>query len=511
MSRLPTPGRDDGTWGTILNDFLDVAHNPDGTLKASGVIASKADDTAVVHNTGNESISGTKTFQASPVVPTPTLGSQAANKSYVDSTVSAGAPDASPTTKGIVQLTGDLGGTATSPTVPGLTGKATDTAVVHKATTETITGAKDFTGGLTANGTNVVVTSDSRLTDQRVPMDGSVTNAKLSLTGGNNDQVLTKDSAQTGGIKWASFTATSPWATVAVWSSVTTYTAGPPASVVTYNGGTYIALATSANVTPGTDSTKWAQLAAPGPAGPAGPTGLTLRGTYNNATTYGINDCVTYNGSAYYASAGTTGVNPGTPGAPNSPWVLFVSIGSQGATGPAGSSYPGPGDQGLIAWDYDPAMIAANAAPPAGVILLAKISISANTTLTNILIYVGTIGASLTVNANYAALYNASGTLLSTTADQSSVWTTLGLKTMALTTPQSVTAGYYYLSVLANGTTIPQFGRASAAAPNAAVNAGVTSANPRQASYGSGLTSMPSTITLTSSLTSNIVSWMAVN
>ncbi|WP_160323701.1 glycosyl hydrolase family 28-related protein [Frankia sp. BMG5.23] len=64
-----------------------------------------------------------KTFSSSPVVPTPTSSTQAANKSYVDSTVSVGAPDASTTTKGLVRLTGDLGGTATSPTVPGLAGK----------------------------------------------------------------------------------------------------------------------------------------------------------------------------------------------------------------------------------------------------------------------------------------------------------------------------------------------------------------------------------------------------
>lgn len=33
MSRLPTPGSDDGTWGDILNDFLKVEHNTNGTLK----------------------------------------------------------------------------------------------------------------------------------------------------------------------------------------------------------------------------------------------------------------------------------------------------------------------------------------------------------------------------------------------------------------------------------------------------------------------------------------------
>lgn len=34
MARLPTPGSDSGTWGTVLNDYLGVAHNTDGSLKS---------------------------------------------------------------------------------------------------------------------------------------------------------------------------------------------------------------------------------------------------------------------------------------------------------------------------------------------------------------------------------------------------------------------------------------------------------------------------------------------
>jgi len=124
MARLPNLGGDDGTWGQVLNDFLSVAHASDGTLKASAVTsAGAASDSAVVHNSGSETVAGTKTFSSSPVVPSPSLGSQAANKTYVDSVVAAGAPDATTSSKGIVQLAGDLGGTATSPTVPGLAGK----------------------------------------------------------------------------------------------------------------------------------------------------------------------------------------------------------------------------------------------------------------------------------------------------------------------------------------------------------------------------------------------------
>ncbi|HSX06697.1 MAG TPA: hypothetical protein VLG92_03190 [Candidatus Saccharimonadia bacterium] len=43
MSRLPTPGSDDNTWGDILNDFLLVSLNADGTLKASAVSTSGAE------------------------------------------------------------------------------------------------------------------------------------------------------------------------------------------------------------------------------------------------------------------------------------------------------------------------------------------------------------------------------------------------------------------------------------------------------------------------------------
>lgn len=39
MARLPTPSGDDGNWGTILNEFLEVAHNADGTgIDASATV-----------------------------------------------------------------------------------------------------------------------------------------------------------------------------------------------------------------------------------------------------------------------------------------------------------------------------------------------------------------------------------------------------------------------------------------------------------------------------------------
>ncbi|HEX6503428.1 MAG TPA: hypothetical protein VF011_09275 [Terriglobales bacterium] len=52
-------------------------------------VAGKANDSAVIHASGNESVSGTKAFMAPPSVPAPVLSSDAANKAYVDAAVSA--------------------------------------------------------------------------------------------------------------------------------------------------------------------------------------------------------------------------------------------------------------------------------------------------------------------------------------------------------------------------------------------------------------------------------------
>jgi hypothetical protein len=38
MTRLPSPGGDEGSWGQILNDFLAVEHNNDGSLRQSASI-----------------------------------------------------------------------------------------------------------------------------------------------------------------------------------------------------------------------------------------------------------------------------------------------------------------------------------------------------------------------------------------------------------------------------------------------------------------------------------------
>lgn len=94
--------------------------NSDATLKASGTIATKANDNAVVDLAGAETVSTTETFSTSAVVPAPTAGDRATAKPYVDMAASGGTPKAISGVKGKPQLARDLSGPASAPTLPAV-------------------------------------------------------------------------------------------------------------------------------------------------------------------------------------------------------------------------------------------------------------------------------------------------------------------------------------------------------------------------------------------------------
>ena len=71
IPRLPEPGADEDEWGDILNQFLEVEHEADGTLKTNGTLGAYAP-------------LASPTFTGSVTVPEPTDDAHATTKGYVD-------------------------------------------------------------------------------------------------------------------------------------------------------------------------------------------------------------------------------------------------------------------------------------------------------------------------------------------------------------------------------------------------------------------------------------------
>ncbi len=228
MSRLPVQGGDENAWGSVLNDFLMQAHNNDGSLKPSGVTAAgaitqddadaryltpgaadakyldqAAGDARYVEGSGVGMPGGVASLDGTGKVPAAQLPA------------AAGIPDATTTTKGAVRLAGDLAGSADSPTVPGLSAKASTATVISAGTG--LTGGGDLTANRslavvygTASGT-AAAGNDSRIigaiqastaTTKGDLLAASGPGAITRLPAGTNGQVLSADSSQTSGLAW---------------------------------------------------------------------------------------------------------------------------------------------------------------------------------------------------------------------------------------------------------------------------------------------------------------------
>jgi hypothetical protein len=241
-------------------------------------------------------------------------------------------------------------------------------------------------------------------------------------------------------------------------------------------------------------------------------------GTPTVTTTANARDSVTfvYNGTNWIEVARATASNGGVTLSNNVP-LVSSGTGSAGTAASVSRSdhvHPvtqlGPSDHSLKAWNFIPyAAVNTSILAAGGTLYLCRLLVPTAATITNVMFYISTAGSGLTAGQNFAALYNTSGTLLSATADQASNWQSTGGKTMALSTPQAVTAGYYYVGFYANGTTLPTLFRA--------VSGGIANVNLSAATYnwatcanGTGLTTaMPGS---TGVLTSNGTAyWVAVS
>lgn len=149
----------------------------------------------------------------------------------------------------------------------------------------------------------------------------------------------------------------------------------------------------------------------------------------------------------------------------------------------------GSSDQGLIAWNMDPAYNGGSTAlPVAGTMTVMAVKLAAAANITNIVMFMGTAGVTLTAGQCFAALYQgAGGALLGVTADQSVAWATGGLKTMAISGgPVAAAAGILYVGIWFNGTTGP--GPSRGDTNGAKSNMGLAVASSRFGTANAGLT-----------------------
>jgi len=196
--------------------------------------------------------------------------------------------------------------------------------------------------------------------------------------------------------------------------------------------------------------------------------------------------------------------------------INFLGVQAAGSTGKAadaGHVHPAyewmPSDQGLIAWNYDPSSAGTTWVPTSttnGYLFLTAMILRQSATLTNIVYGLsGAQTSGLTSGENLIGLYNSSGTLLTQTADQTTIWSTTAdqkVNTVPWTTQQTnLAAGKYYVGFLYNGVMTGAALNFKASGAGTTANAGQTGANLRYGVITGTATSLPSSITLSSMAT----------
>ncbi len=136
-----------------------TAAQPVSAQYVNTALATKANDNAVVHLTGTETVTGTKTFSSPPNVPTPVGTGDVTNKAYVDNSIAAvGAGNYLPTAGGAMTGPLTLSGNPTAP-LQAAAKQYVDSSTVVKA--DLISGLVPTSelGGGTASGLNCLLGS----------------------------------------------------------------------------------------------------------------------------------------------------------------------------------------------------------------------------------------------------------------------------------------------------------------------------------------------------------------
>lgn len=170
-----------------------------------------------------------------------------------------------------------------------------------------------------------------------------------------------------------------------------------------------------------------------------------------------------------------------------------------------------PGAHGVAAWCYDPALAVNSTQLTAGTLYLSRVNIAAAINVTKLYWWVANTGSGATASQNWIGLYSSAGTLLaSVNVDTGFASATLKTSTISST---ALTAGsFVWVALLFNASVTPTLTRGSGwTGVDAAANIGLAAASYRFAKNGTGLTTLPSTITPSSNVGTDFAGpWVAV-
>lgn len=180
----------------------------------------------------------------------------------------------------------------------------------------------------------------------------------------------------------------------------------------------------------------------------------------------------------------------------------------------AGYAADTPALHGLKEWNYSPALTGTGAgvAPSSGVAYFARLVANSNETVSTIHVIEGTLGSGL--SKCYLGLYGPDGTLLSSSAESSSSFTSnTGDTPVALAQSVNLTAGeLVFAAFVCTGSTMPAIVRGPAtgsSGPNVGLSA--SQATPYMfGSFGSGLSALPSTLPFASTSPSTLSMWVGL-
>lgn len=175
-----------------------------------------------------------------------------------------------------------------------------------------------------------------------------------------------------------------------------------------------------------------------------------------------------------------------------------------------------PFNHGLLAWNFDPILLQSGSATvsvQSGRVIFQRVQIPVTMTINNVLASISTAGSGLTSGQCLAGLYSSALAKLGASADQSTVFTSTGLKTIALSSPVTVTGGpgvWIYVAILSVGTTVPiWYGISTQGNVVGSQGLGLDASGSYRTDFQSGQTSLPTTASLGGGTTSMV--WVGLS